>query len=170
MPPRPPLDAARLEALALAYVGRYATTQAKLAAYLERKLRTGGWGGDEPPPVAAIVDRLAALGYVDDRAFAEVRGNSLLRRGFGPARVGAALKAAGIDEDDAAPVREAAHAGAREAALALARRRRIGPYAPSPPDRDAQRRAIAILVRAGHDFALARSIACARDESDVEPK
>jgi len=36
---RPPLDAEGLERLGLFYAGRYATTRAKLADYLRRKLR-----------------------------------------------------------------------------------------------------------------------------------
>ena len=41
----PPLDEAGLNELALAYVARYATSRAKLLAYLARKLRERGWGG-----------------------------------------------------------------------------------------------------------------------------
>ena len=36
---RPPLDAEKLRELALAYVGRFATTRARLSTYLERKIR-----------------------------------------------------------------------------------------------------------------------------------
>ena len=43
--PRPPLDPEGLERLGLFYAGRYATTRAKLAAYLRRKLRERGWSG-----------------------------------------------------------------------------------------------------------------------------
>ena len=39
-----PLDGQRLDALALHYVGRFATTRAKLVQYLHRKLRERGWG------------------------------------------------------------------------------------------------------------------------------
>ena len=37
--PRPPLDGEKLKELALAYVGRFATTRSKLATYLARKVR-----------------------------------------------------------------------------------------------------------------------------------
>ena len=52
--PRPdrkpsPLTATRLQDLALSYVARFATTRAKLEAYLVRKLRERGWEGDDPP-------------------------------------------------------------------------------------------------------------------------
>lgn len=168
--PRPPLDTARLEALALHYVGRYATTQAKLAAYLARRLARQGWEGEDPPPVDAIVARLAGLGYVDDRAFATARAGSLSRRGLGPRRLDEALRAAGVSEQDGADARDKARENALASALALARRRRLGPFAGTPADPDARRRAIAVLMRAGHEFALARQIAFATCESDLDPE
>ena len=113
----------------LSYAGRYATTRARLAAYLGRKLRERGWDGEGEPPVAELVARMAALGYVDDRAFAAARAAALSRRGYGARRVGAALRGAGIGEEDGAEARELAAAAAWEAALRFAERRRIGPFA-----------------------------------------
>ncbi|PTQ09399.1 RecX family transcriptional regulator [Sphingomonas oleivorans] len=155
---RPPLDAEGVERLALSYVGRYATTRAKLRAYLMRKLDERGWGGEGAPPVDGLVDRFAALGYVDDRAFAEARAASLGRRGYGARRVADALRAAGIEEPDAAEARDAAAADALRSALAFARRRRIGPFAREEADQDVRRRALAAMLRAGHDLALSRKI------------
>ena len=40
-----------LEQAALFYAGRYATTRAKLAAYLVRKLRERCWAEAHPPSV-----------------------------------------------------------------------------------------------------------------------
>src|SRR5258708_2931663 len=88
---RPPLDSATLERLAAAPVGRYATGRAKLGDNRRRKISERGGGGEGEPPVAAIVSRLADLGYVDDKALAEARGRSLGARGYGPRRLGQAL-------------------------------------------------------------------------------
>jgi regulatory protein len=159
---RPPLDEAGLKQAALNYAGRYATSRAKLAAYLERKLRDRGWAGSGAPPVAGLVDRMASLGYVDDRAFAAARAASLARRGYGARRVDDALRAAGIDEADGADAREAARLGAWQAALRFAERRRIGPFARSEPSREAREKALGALLRAGHPPALARRLAQAR--------
>ena len=164
-----PLDAAALDRLALGYAGRYATTRAKLRDYLKRKLSARGWDGEEAPPVEALVERMAALGYVDDRAFAEARASALGRRGYGVRRVSQALRGAGISEEDAAPVRERAAEQPLAAALAYARRRRIGPYAVVRPDNDTERRALAAMVRAGHSFAIARRIASARPGEEIVP-
>lgn len=160
---RPPLDAEALERLGLFYAGRFATTRARLADYLRRKLRERGWSGPGAPPVEALVERFAALGYVDDAAFARAKTGALLRRGYGTRRVAQALKAAGVEEEDIAPARDEAESGALDAALRFARRRRIGPYAESPPandreGREARQKAAAAMLRAGHGLDLVRRI------------
>lgn len=156
----PPLGAADLERLALAYVGRYATTRARLAAYLQRKLRerngTADDGGAAPGAVERVVERCAALGYVDDRLFAEMRGAALTRRGYGARRVSEALRAAGIGENDSAEARAQASDAAWAAALAFARKRRIGPFAAAPLEPDKRRKAFAAMIRAGHGPDIAR--------------
>ena len=55
-PPRP-LDAARLNEMALAYVARFATSAGKLSDYLRRKLR-------EASPGTEWVDTVRGEGYV----------------------------------------------------------------------------------------------------------
>lgn len=156
-----PLDADGLNRLALAYLGRYATTRAKLRDYLLRKLKARGWKDETPPPVDAVVARCADLGYVDDAGFAAARGAALGRRGFGERRVAVALHAVGIDDDIAAPVRESARKDALQTALAFARRKRIGPFALDEADRDQRRRNMAALLRAGHSLDIARRIVAA---------
>ena len=156
--PRPALDAEGLERLALHYAGRYATTRAKLRLYLERKLAERGWGGSGHAPVAPLIDRFAELGYVDDRAFASARAAALLRRGYGERRVGEALRAAGIEEADAEPVRAEARDGSWAAALRFAEKKRLGPYAAEAPDREARQKAVGAMLRAGHAMDHVRRI------------
>jgi regulatory protein len=164
-----PIDRARLEALALAYVGRYATTRAKLAQYLDRKLAQRGWDGEGSADVASIVERCTELGYVDDAAFAAARGASLARRGYGARRVAQSLRAAGVDADDAAPVEQAARDDALQAAIAYARRRRIGPFSNNENvDVKSQQRGFAALLRAGHDPEIARCVAYASEVAFLE--
>ncbi|WCT73369.1 regulatory protein RecX [Sphingomonas naphthae] len=161
---RPPLDAARLEALALSYCARFATTRAKLATYLRRKVQERGFGAagaaeeDARPPIEAIVEKMTGFGYIDDAAFAEAKGRSLTRRGYGARRIGEALKAAGVAPEDAAEANGAAEDGKWDSALAFARKRRFGPYAAEPLDPDAKRRAFAAMMRAGHGPEVARRI------------
>lgn len=156
--PRPPLDGHKLNELALAYVGRFATTRAKLRSYLERKIRERGWDGSPEADVEAIAERFAAQGYVDDAAYALSKSRSLTGRGYGARRVDQSLRAAGIDEADSASAREQAQADSVESALRFAERRRIGPFASEVVDRKGRERALAVMIRAGHGFGLARAI------------
>lgn len=155
---RPPLTAAKLEEMALNYVGRFATSRAKLATYLGRKLRERGWSDSCEPDVEMIADKFVRLGYVDDRAFALSKARSLTGRGYGERRVGQALAQAGIGEEDASDARGLAEEEALVAALRFARRRAIGPYANQQPDPAQRERALAAMIRAGHRFQIARAI------------
>lgn len=155
-PPKP-LNPARLDELALYYVARFATSAAKLESYLKRKLRERGWEGESPAQLAALVDRFVQNGYVDDAAFARSRSGSLLRRGYGKRRIDQALYAAGIAEELREEVR-AGEGAQRAAALALARKRRLGPYGPPPADRAASQKQIAAMLRAGHPLDSARNL------------
>lgn len=160
---RRPLDAARLDELALAYVARFATSRAKLMRYLVRKLRESGWNDqaadDAMAACEAVAARMERLGFVDDRQYAAMRGGAMTRRGLGLRRVKAQLWADGIDAADADEAVEAAEAAAVAAAIGFARRRRFGPFAARPADDPALReRQVAAFARAGHSLALARCI------------
>lgn len=170
-----PLDAARLEEMALAYVARFATSAGKLSAYLKRKLRERGWEGDAPHDVPALIARFVARGYVDDAGYAKAKAQGLLRRGYGARRIDQALGAAGIAED----VREEARGtrrDARAAALAFARKRRLGPFGHGshehgesvrldPVTREKQ---VAAMLRAGHPLASARALVNAGSITQAE--
>lgn len=165
--PSRPLDPARLDELALAYVARFATSAAKLESYLKRKLRERGWDGEGDAPVSALVSRLVEAGYIDDTAFARTRSGSLLRRGYGERRIGQALGAAGI----AAEVREAVRSGEgaqRAAALALARKRRFGPFGDGAGDRTIREKQLGAMLRAGHPLDSARELVNAASVSAAE--
>lgn len=164
---RPPLDAESLWSLALHYVGRYATTEAKLRSYLQRKVRERGWAGAIAPDYVAITRKCADSGYVDDAGFAAARALALARRGLGAGRIDAALRGAGIDGALAAAVAPG-EADARAAAETFARRKRIGAFASTPADPDRRRRDLARMLRAGHPFELAREYAYADGSGSME--
>ncbi len=165
--PLKPLDSTRFEDMALAYVARYATTSAKLERYLKRKLRERGWEGEGEPDVAGLVARYVELGYVDDEAYARARSGGLLRRGYGARRVAQVLGEAGIAEDIREKMRPD-EAAARRAALALARRRRFGPFGAEPPGRHRREKQLAAMIRAGHGFDAAHAVLDAASEAEAE--
>lgn len=188
-PPPRPIGRARLEEMALAYVARFATSAGKLEAYLKRKVRERGWDGAEDEDTTAvageaiedIVTRFVEVGYVDDEGFAHGRSRSLTGRGFGPRRVDAALREAGIADD----LRNAARPDAqrqRQAALDLARKRGFGPFdrSAAPPEdarpsyevlaqiRAIQEKQLAAMLRAGHSFDIARAVLGFATEAEAE--
>ncbi len=144
-----PLNAQKLRELALAYVARFATTRAKLEAYLVRKVRERGWEDEAQPDIAQLAERFEEAGYIDDEAYARNKAGSLLRRGYGRRRVNQALGHAGVDEAvrDAIPIGEY---DLRTAAMNLARKRRFGPFGQQSPDRAVREKQIAAMLRAGH--------------------
>ncbi|WP_353227721.1 RecX family transcriptional regulator [Novosphingobium sp.] len=175
-----PLDAQTLNDLALGYVARFATSGGRLGDYLKRKLRERGWAGDSdtdganasaPPDVAGVVERLVALGYIDDAGFAQARGAGLMRRGYGARRIAETLGRDGIDAPLVAQASGNDHAR-RTAALAFARRRRLGPFGPGSGgnrlDPAARAKQVSALMRAGHPLAFARALVEAVDEAAAQ--
>jgi len=166
-----PLDPGRLDELALRYVGRFATTRAKLVTYLNRKLHERGWEGDREPAVMAIAERFAGLGYIDDSAYALSKAGALSARGYGKRRLSDTLSRAGIEEHDRRPALDHADGMAVEAAIRFATRKRIGPFGPSSTDDPREReKALAAMIRAGHSFGLARAILSLAPGEPVDPE
>lgn len=154
--PAPPLNDERLRGLALHYVGKYSTTQAKLGAYLTRKIRERGWDGERRTDVGTLVAQFAELGYINDAQFAEARSRSFVRRGFGERRLNEDLRASGIDESDAVPAREHMAESTFLAAENFARRKRLGPFANEPAPPEKRHKQLHAFLRAGHGFELAK--------------
>lgn len=167
--PVPPLDQAKLERMALRYVERFATTRGRLSDYLRRKIRERGWKGAPPDP-DALAGKMADLGYVDDRAFAEARATAMTRRGLGARRVTDALRHARVDAEDMEAVAAQVEERALDAALAFARRKRFGPYAAERADRDVLSKQLAAMARAGHGYELSRRILELPPDVEIDPE
>ena len=168
-----PLDEARLQEMALAYVARFATSAGKLRTYLRRKLRERGWVEDAPEPdLDALVASYVEKGYVDDEGYARAKSAGLLNRGYGARRVEQQLHAAGIGEGLRARFAPDEFAR-REAVVALARKRRFGPFARSEMRAGddwakTREKQLAAMIRAGHDFDDARRLIDAADPASLD--
>lgn len=175
---KPPLTEAKLRDLALHYAARFATTASRLEAYLARKIRERGLAEDADGrtldvDLPALVARLVELGYVDDDAYARMRARDLGARGYGGRRVEETLRHAGVSEG----VRQThapGEAASRHAAALMARKRRIGPFAAQADDPDplarrkAHEKAVAAMLRAGHQYEHVKAILSASSPDAVE--
>jgi regulatory protein len=173
--PAPPPDARSLQDAALRHLARYSATQAGLLRVLGRRIDR--WARTADPDTAAagraaaqaaarsVVSRLAAAGAVDDAAFAASRARSLARAGRSRRAISAHLAARGVPAElTALPDDPAAELAA---ALAYARRRRIGPFR-QPPDAEQRLRDLARLARAGFAQSVAEAaLATAPDAAEA---
>lgn len=178
------LDEAALREAALAYVTRYGGTEAALARALARRIRR--WGdalasveGADRDGIAAqagklreaaarVVADLVALGAVNDQAFAESRARRLRRAGRSRRAVLGHLAARGVAGETAGEAVPEDTATEFAAALAFARRRRVGPFASTEPEPEAQSRILMAFGRAGFSGSMARrALECDREEAEA---
>jgi len=176
--PARPITAKYLETAATFYLERYPSTAEGLRRVLNRRVRKAEIAEapivvDVQRVIDAIVAKFVQAGVIDDRAFAQTKARSLHRRGTSSRLTRQKLKMAGIDGDTL----DQALAGLDQeldtdpqqrewqAAMALARRRRLGPF--RQKDRQVHRlRDLAAMARGGFDYDVARKVIDA-EESDI---
>ena len=152
---------------ALRYLERFPTTATRLADFLRRKMADAVAEGACDAHqltlwVAAVVQRMIRARVLDDGEWAASRVRVLHRRGRSRPLIARDLAQHGLDQaviGAAMRQLEVDHAEPDlEAALALARRRRLGPWAPPERRREHRERHLAALARAGFSFDLARRV------------
>jgi regulatory protein len=172
-----PLDENGLEQAALHYLERYTSSVAGLRRVLRRRIRRAArlTGGEEGAAniaagdamIEMVVARLTRTGLLDDGRYAEFRAGSLARRGgslyvirrdlmtrgVAAAQIDAALAAlkreTGVETNDETDL---------AAALALAKRRRLGPFRAASVRAANRMRDLATLGRAGFAFEIAKRV------------
>src|SRR5690606_30966447 len=120
-----PADPATLEAAALHYLGRFASTAAQLRRVLMRRVaKSARLHGTDPEEGAGAVDRIVerfvAAGLVDDGTYAEARARTLSRRGDGAALIRAKLRHKGVAPELIDRALDSAGADSAEPGLAAA--------------------------------------------------
>ncbi|MBI3516100.1 MAG: RecX family transcriptional regulator [Proteobacteria bacterium] len=174
-PPKPVTEAS-LHQAALRYLERFAASGEMIRRVLARRVERAARAGVVERAAGArlierVLTRLATARLVDDGGFAAVRAQSLQRRGGSTRAIRARLAAQGVARDaiDAALAARRAEAADPEldAAVALARRRRLGPFRAG--DRAAHRqRDLGVLARAGFEGAVARRVIDAPDAASLD--
>ena len=175
LPPRrrlKPPTPERLANIALYYLGRYAASEASLRRVLENRLRRAVM---QDPALAEDDQKMASLreaithiiekhrrtGVLNDAAYAEMKTRSLRRAGGSRRVIEEKLKMKGIRVEQTARALAATDEengtddGEQAAALAFARKKRLGVFSPKPDDPDRRRKNIAAMARAGFSSAVA---------------
>lgn len=175
--PTRPVTAGRLEKSALAYLERFEASAETLRRVLRRRVeRAVRHGVSERPEGLALVEatiaKMLRLGLVDDRRFAENKVASLHRAGRSARAIRLALASKGIAaETIAAALGQRGEDPSRselEAALALARKRRLGPFRAADERQAARTKDLAAMSRAGFSYDMARRVVLAASAEELE--
>ncbi len=170
-------DETTLTKAALGYLQRYATSKQNLRRVLYQRVERAvqAYGTDRREGralVDQILDRCEANGLIDDGRYAAAAVEAWHGRGESLRSIRARLAQKGV----ASPIIEEVLAAFAEdhadpdlaAAMALARRRRLGPYRPEERREQFYEKDLGVLARAGFHFAMARRILDAEDVEALE--
>lgn len=157
---------------AVQYLALYAASEASLRRVLENKLQRvmlqdpdfarSGVVCTLRATIEQIIEKHRTNGVLNDDAFAERRVQLLRRQGCSRRAIAQKLGQKGIAGSliAAALSKESTGASSDEseyaAALALVRRRKLGPFRKTPADESQKRKDMAALARAGFSYDIAR--------------
>lgn len=176
--PRPAPTATVLHEAALGYLAQRSASVAQLTRSLVRKVdtwaRRADRAGVDAEEIAAerarcqlaidtLVARLKASGLLDDALYAKQRAERLTRSGKSRRAVALDLRLKGIAETTARDVTPRDADTELGAAIALARKKRIGPFARSIPEDRAEKSALerkwlGAFARGGFSFGTAQKV------------
>jgi regulatory protein len=157
---------------ALGYLQRHASSRLNLRRVLMRRLERAAraYGTDKTAGIAlidTILDRCESAGLIDDARYAHRTADMLLARGESLRAIRGRLGQKGVAP---ALIDEALNALEQTtprpdlaAAIALVRRRRLGPYRPRAGREKYYQKDLGVLARAGFSFDLARRVIEADD-------
>ena len=171
--------------IALYYLQRFAASEASLRRVLQNRLRRVAirrpdFAADNElqqklhSAIENIIEAHKKSGAINDKAFAEIKVNSLRRQGKSRRGIEQKLAAKGIQKT---LVAEALESHAEElppeeadycAALALAKKRKLGPFRKKDADDDKKRKEFGVLARAGFSSAIAKRVLKAQIEEEWE--
>ena len=169
--------ARHLENVALWYLQRFAASADSLRRVLMRRVEKSARAHDTDRAEGAefvedIIARFRRSSLLDDRVYAEGRTLSLHRRGISTNGIRARLAAKGVGAEDIAAalaiLRDETEDPDLAAAIAYARRRRIGPWRTRGDRDELKDRDLAALARQGFGYDIARKVIEAEDTDELE--
>jgi regulatory protein len=175
-----PITAKYLQNAATFYLEHYPSTAEGLRRVLNRRVRRAEMAeapviDDVKQTIDAIVAKFVDAGVIDDKAFAQTKARALHRRGSSTRLTRQKLRFAGVDGDTL----DKAMAGLDQeldtdpkqrewqAAVALARRRRLGPFR-QKERKEHRDRDLAAMARGGFEYRLAKKVIDATDPDALD--
>lgn len=179
--PARPITAKYLQNAATFYLERYPATAEGLRRVLNRRVRKAEMADasvmeNVAQAIEAIVAKFVEAGAINDKEFAQTKARSLHRRGTSGRMTRQKLRHAGVDGDTLdramAALDEELHTDPTQrewqAAVALARRRRLGPFRLEKDRKDKRLRDLAAMARAGFAFDIAKKVIDAKDPDALD--
>lgn len=165
----------RLTNAAVFYLSRYAASENSLRQVLDRKIKKAALRDEAfaanyelhkelRSTIETIIEGYRKSGALNDKAFAETKAHSLRRAGKSRSAIRQRLSFKGVSRDiiDQALMHTDEGMESEEAefaaALAFAKRRKLGPFGAHQTDKDRQRKDVAVLARAGFSLDIVRKI------------
>jgi len=181
-----PVTKARLHNIAVHYLERFSASREAVRRVLERRAFKANRVHEGDPEqartwITEILDTLQRQGFLDDSRYAETAARSLAARGHSLRAIRSRLAAKGVDRDhvdsalhrlaeDMAPAGRDAQDTDPDlvAALAYARRRRLGPWRLPEVQAEHRHKDMAALARRGFSSETVRKILDATDPDEAE--
>ena len=167
----------RLNNVALNYIARYSATAERLRTVLMRRVEVSArnFGTDRELGaewIESLISKYKRLGYLNDQNFAEIRIRSMLSKGKSTHAVIFNLRRMGVSEGDIKLALESLSDEFSDldyyGAIALARRKRLGPYRRLAVQKERRNNDLAILARAGFNYEVATSIVDSKSQEELE--
>lgn len=173
------ISAKYLENAALYYLQRYASSAENLRRVLTRKVQKSCTFHKMPPEefypvIDTLIRRYVSSGLLDDNLYARGRAASLRRQGLSKQAIAAKLQIKGlsrpqIDQALAEIDAEKGEDAELQAALALARRKKIGRFRTTPDaDQKTRQKELAAMGRAGFSYETASRALDYTEEDDFD--
>lgn len=176
-----PITAKYLQNAATFYLERYPSTAEGLRRVLNRRVRKAEMleapvMDNVQQAISTIVQKFVDAGMIDDKAFAQTKARALHRRGSSSKLMRQKLQHAGVDREtlDRAleGLDEELHVDPRQrelkAAIALARRRKLGPFRTAKDRKERRDKDLAAMARGGFDYQLAKKVIDAADADALD--
>lgn len=155
----------RLKNIGLYYLERFESSVDNLRQVLTKRVNDYAFqnpGYDKSEALGWIEELLADFeryGYLNDSRYAELKIRDYLAAGKSARYIKGKLLQKGIGEDEAERLLAEQDYSPEELALRLAKKKKIGPFrADEETRRENRRKDLAVLVRAGFDYAVAQKV------------